>query len=125
MKESQELRQRYCRRRLFSGIQLNREVSGANSDFAELKSSSIAGLVFVDANNNGGHDRERATLGTDGNNNPIVVTLTGTNDLGESMSKRTTTPTRTVNTHSRTSPRRTYRSPNATQQLHQWQGLAG
>ena len=47
-----------------------------NNDFGELLPASVSGYVYVDANNNGIKDTGETTLAN------VVVTLTGTNDLG-------------------------------------------
>ena len=52
----------------------------ANKNFAEVQSGSLAGSVFLDANKNG--TRESTEAGISG----VVVTLTGTNDLGQAIS---------------------------------------
>ncbi len=71
---------------IFSNIRLDSGVTGVNNNFAELKASTISGVVYVDSNNNGVFDSCESTIGVDANNKPIAVTLIGTNDLGQSVS---------------------------------------
>ena len=70
---------------VISTITLAQSVKGINNNFGELLPSSLAGFVYVDANNNG--DKETGET-------PIpntTVSLTGTDDLGASVSLTTTT----------------------------------
>jgi hypothetical protein len=57
--------------------------SGYN--FAELQPSGLAGFVYVDANANGVRDASDLPVPN------VVMTLTGTNDLGQAVSLTTTT----------------------------------
>ncbi len=58
--------------------------SGTGNNFAELVPASLAGYAYIDANNNGAFDSgETAIAGA-------TVTLTGTNDLGNSVHLSTT-----------------------------------
>jgi uncharacterized repeat protein (TIGR01451 family) len=59
--------------------------TSANNMFGELQPASLAGFVYVDANNDG--IKEAGELGIAG----VTVTLTGTNDLGASVNVPTTT----------------------------------
>ncbi len=51
-----------------------------NTNFAEIQAGSLAGNVYLDANNNGIQDSDEA--GIPG----VTVALTGTNDLGQAIS---------------------------------------
>jgi LPXTG-site transpeptidase (sortase) family protein len=68
----------------FTSIILLSHVDGTDNNFGELLSASLAGNVYVDANNDGVFD------GTESGIQTVTVTLTGTNDLG-SVSQSTTT----------------------------------
>lgn len=59
---------------------------GANFDFGELASTSLAGFVYIDANKNGVRDAGE-TAGIGG----VTVTLTGTDDLGQAVNTTVTT----------------------------------
>ena len=69
----------------FSNIVLDSGVDGVMNDFGELLPSSLAGFVYVDANNNGSMDSGEAPI------SGVLVTLTGTDDLGDSVSQSTNT----------------------------------
>jgi protocatechuate 3,4-dioxygenase beta subunit len=69
----------------FSNIVLQPGVTGVNNNFAELQSSSLSGFVYIDANNNGAKDP--GELGA----SSVVVTLTGTDDLGHAVNQTQTT----------------------------------
>ncbi|MBY0309334.1 MAG: hypothetical protein K2Q09_11380, partial [Phycisphaerales bacterium] len=69
----------------FSNIALPAGYNGVNNNFGEILASSISGYVYYDQNNDGTFQgTESAIPGT-------TVTLTGTNDLGQSVSLTTTT----------------------------------
>jgi protocatechuate 3,4-dioxygenase beta subunit len=70
---------------LFTNISLNVGASGINYNFGELLASSLAGKVYIDTNNNGVLDPSEAGIAS------VTLTLTGTNDLGTSVSATTTT----------------------------------
>ena len=70
---------------VFSGIALTEGTNGANNNFAELAPASLAGSVYIDANNDG--VRQGAETGLAG----VTVTLTGTDDLGNAVSTTATT----------------------------------
>ena len=59
--------------------------TNANNMFGELQPASLAGFVYVDANNDGIKEAGEAGIGN------VTVTLTGTNDLGNSVNVPTTT----------------------------------
>jgi hypothetical protein len=69
---------------VFSNIVLNSGVNGINNNFGELVPASLSGMVFDDRNNNGLVDSE-VGIGS------VTVTLTGTDDLGNTVNKLTTT----------------------------------
>jgi protocatechuate 3,4-dioxygenase beta subunit len=71
--------------RAIGGITLPEGVNGINNNFAELQASSLAGFVYVDANDNGIKDSGENGLGG------VIVTLSGTNDQNHSISLTTTT----------------------------------
>ncbi|HEY3900126.1 MAG TPA: SdrD B-like domain-containing protein [Chthoniobacter sp.] len=62
-----------------SGITLGQNNSGTGYDFADLRPSSLAGAVYVDTNNNGIQDAGETGIGG------VAVTLTGTDDRGNSV----------------------------------------
>jgi len=65
-------------------VGVNQQPSGYNFGNFPLP-SSLAGFVYVDSNNNGNKDSgEPPIMG-------VIVTLTGTNDLGQSVTQSTTT----------------------------------
>ena len=69
----------------FRNITLGENVNGTDNNFGELRPASIAGFVYVDANDNGVKETGEAPIpGT-------TVTLTGTDDLGNSITWTTTT----------------------------------
>ena len=59
--------------------------TSANNMFGELLPASLAGFVYVDANNDGVKQAGESGIGS------VTVTLTGTNDLGTSVNVPTTT----------------------------------
>ncbi|MFV0441996.1 MAG: SdrD B-like domain-containing protein [Planctomycetaceae bacterium] len=61
------------------------ETQGQNNNFGEIRASSLAGFVYHDANNNG--VKNSGETGISG----VTITLTGTDDLGNSVSLSTTT----------------------------------
>jgi SdrD B-like domain/Prealbumin-like fold domain/RTX calcium-binding nonapeptide repeat (4 copies) len=67
-----------------TNIVLGSGVNSTGNNFGELQPSSISGTVYVDANNNGLIDSETKISG-------VTITLTGTDDLGNSVSQTTTT----------------------------------
>jgi SdrD B-like domain/Domain of unknown function DUF11 len=69
----------------FTGINLMSVATSSGFNFGETKSTSIAGFVYGDANNNGAKDTgENGIAGAS-------VRLLGTNDLGQSIDKTLTT----------------------------------
>src|SRR5262249_9011762 len=70
---------------VFSNILLNAGVNGTNNNFGELLPGSLAGFVYSDNNNNG--LKQSGEVGISG----VTVTLTGTDDLGNSVNVSTTT----------------------------------
>ncbi len=62
-----------------TGIVLPSNQTATAYNFAELAPSSIGGSVFADANNDGVRDPGESGIGG------VTVTLTGTNDLGQSI----------------------------------------
>ncbi|MFN0056516.1 MAG: SdrD B-like domain-containing protein, partial [Planctomycetales bacterium] len=68
----------------FSSIVLNNGANGANNNFGELVTSSLSGYVYHDANNDGDRTGESGINGA-------TVTLTGTDDLGNSVNVAVTT----------------------------------
>src|SRR5262249_36381718 len=69
----------------FSNIDLVAGFDGANNNFGELPAATISGFVFHDKNNNGKFD------GTDVGLPGEKISLTGIDDLGNVVSKSTTT----------------------------------
>jgi protocatechuate 3,4-dioxygenase beta subunit len=69
----------------FSHIVLHTGFGGVNNNFGEVQAASLAGFVYVDANNNGVKDGGESGIGG------VVITLTGTNDLGQAVSLTTQT----------------------------------
>ncbi len=69
----------------FSNIVLGAGVSGVNNNFGEVLVSSIGGFIYYDANNNGIKELGEAAI------SGATVTLSGTNDLGASVTLTTTT----------------------------------
>ncbi|HLN27115.1 MAG TPA: SdrD B-like domain-containing protein [Gemmataceae bacterium] len=61
--------------------------NSTNNDFAELKPASVAGFVYVDANDNGVMDTGESGIAN------VTITLTGTNDLGPVSLTTTTSST--------------------------------
>lgn len=70
---------------LFNSISVASGAAGINYNFGELLASSLAGKVYVDANNSGALDPGEVGIGS------VTVTLTGTNDLGNPVSATATT----------------------------------
>lgn len=68
-----------------SNITLTADTNATGYDFAEVSIGSISGTVWVDANNNGQIDQGEAKIAN------VALSLTGTNDLGQSISANTTT----------------------------------
>jgi protocatechuate 3,4-dioxygenase beta subunit len=60
-----------------SNIVLAAGVSGANNNFGELQPASLAGVVWLDSNDNGVKDGGEKGIGA------VTVTLTGTNDKNQ------------------------------------------
>jgi hypothetical protein len=69
----------------FSNIQLASGQSGTNNNFGELLQSILRGFVFLDASNNGVRTPDEP--GVPG----VTITLTGVNDLGQSINMVQTT----------------------------------
>lgn len=69
----------------FSQIALPTNFSGVNNNFGEIYASSISGYVYVDANNDG------IFQGTEAPISGVLITLTGTDDLGQPVSQTTLT----------------------------------
>ena len=69
----------------FSDIQLASGQSGANNNFGELLQAILRGVVYFDANSNGVIDPGEPGLPG------VTITLTGVNDLGQSINVATTT----------------------------------
>ncbi len=67
-----------------SAVTLPAGTDATGYDFGEVQPSSIAGTVFVDANINGTDDGEVPIQG-------VTITLTGTDNLGQSVSDTATT----------------------------------
>jgi protocatechuate 3,4-dioxygenase beta subunit len=70
---------------LFSSISVASGANGINYNFGELLASSLAGKVYVDANNNGALDPGEAGIGS------VTLTLTGIDDQGNPVSATITT----------------------------------
>jgi protocatechuate 3,4-dioxygenase beta subunit len=71
----------------FSQIVLAPNVSGTDNDFGKVKVSSLSGFVYDDRNNNG--VMESGEEGLSG----VTIKLTGTNDLGASITQTRSTAT--------------------------------
>ena len=70
---------------VLSDIILNSGVKAAGNTFGELKAASLSGFVYLDTNGNGDIDcRDRAIA-------DVTVTLSGIDDLGNSVSMTTVT----------------------------------
>ncbi len=69
----------------FSGLSIVAGTAGVNNNFGELAPSTLSGRVFNDGNNDGIQN------GTDAAIPGVTVVLTGTDDLGNSVSTTTTT----------------------------------
>ncbi len=63
----------------FVGIDLTTTASGGDYNFGELQPASVAGYVYIDADNSGLRGAETGLGG-------VAVTLTGTDDLGAAVS---------------------------------------
>ncbi len=70
----------------FIGIVLNAGNVGINYDFGELKPASIAGVVFIDLNQNATLDADEAVRIPG-----VAVMLAGTDDLGQAVERTLTT----------------------------------
>lgn len=68
-----------------TGINLPAGNQAADYNFGELLNSSLAGFVYLDWNNNGSRDPGEDGLGG------VMITLTGTNDLGVAVTATTST----------------------------------
>ena len=66
-------------------ISLPEGQNGVSYNFAELRTSSISGIVYYDYDHNGTYGANDFGIAN------VPVTLTGTNDLGQSVSLSTTT----------------------------------
>ena len=64
----------------FSNIVVTSGTTGINNNFGELIASSVAGFVYLDSNNNGAMNAGEPAIGG------VSVKLTGTDDLGNSVS---------------------------------------
>ncbi|HEX3152702.1 MAG TPA: SdrD B-like domain-containing protein [Gemmataceae bacterium] len=69
----------------FVGINLMSAATSSGFNFGETKSTSIAGFVYGDANNNGTKDTGEAGIAG------VTVRLLGTDDLGQAVDKSLTT----------------------------------
>ena len=69
----------------FTNVTLTSGQNGANNNFGELLQSILTGFVYLDSNNNGVFDP--GEIGLPG----VTVTLTGINDLGQTINVATTT----------------------------------
>jgi hypothetical protein len=72
---------------VISSIVLPAGVDGVNYNFGEVVAASISGVVYVDNDNDGVLDAGEARI------SGVIVTLTGTDDLGATVSLQTTTDT--------------------------------
>ncbi|MDZ4780472.1 MAG: SdrD B-like domain-containing protein, partial [Planctomycetia bacterium] len=70
---------------VFSNIVLPVSFDGVNNNFGEILASSIAGFVYVDADNDGVFDPGEAPIPN------TTITLTGTDDLGNAINQVDTT----------------------------------
>ncbi|MBM4069789.1 MAG: choice-of-anchor E domain-containing protein [Planctomycetes bacterium] len=70
---------------IISQINLNSASNSVTNNFGELESASLSGYVYVDANNNGIKEGGESAI------NLVTLTLSGTDDLGNSVSKTTQT----------------------------------
>lgn len=70
---------------VFATIGLAAGVNGVNNNFGELLPASLAGFVYVDANNDG------TFQGTESPISGVTVSLKGTDDLGNPVTATTTT----------------------------------
>src|SRR5207244_2568616 len=71
--------------RAFTSITLAQGTAGANNNFAELQPSSLAGFVYIDANDDG------VFQGSESGLVGVGMALTGTDDLGNSVNLSVTT----------------------------------
>ncbi len=69
----------------FSNISLPTNFAGVQNNFGEILASSISGFTYYDANNDGTFQGGEAAI------SGILITLTGTDDLGNSVSLTTNT----------------------------------
>jgi uncharacterized repeat protein (TIGR01451 family) len=69
----------------FSNVVLGNGAQGINNNFGELLPASLAGNVYVDANNNGTLDPGELGIGG------VALTLVGTDDNGQAVSLAATT----------------------------------
>jgi protocatechuate 3,4-dioxygenase beta subunit len=69
----------------YAQIVMQQGGDGSYFNFAELDPASIAGFVYVDLNGNGAKNSGEAGIGG------VVITLTGINDLGQSVNLTSTT----------------------------------
>ncbi len=77
---------------VFSNIVLAQDVDGTMNNFGELLPASLAGFVYVDSNDNGIKDAGEPPIAG------VTVTLTGTDDLGNSVSESDHRPTPAAST---------------------------
>lgn len=70
-----------------ASIVLNAGVDGTNNNFGELPPASIAGIVYLDSNNNGLFEPGTGETGLAGS----TITLTGTDDRGNAVNLTFTT----------------------------------
>jgi uncharacterized repeat protein (TIGR01451 family) len=66
-----------------SGIQLPQGTNATNYNFGELKGGSLAGFVYLDANDNGVMDTGDTGIGS------VTLALSGTDDHGNAVSQQT------------------------------------
>ncbi len=70
---------------VFSGVAATAGANGTNYNFGEILPASVTGYVYNDANDNGVFDTTESGIGG------VTITLTGTNDLGQTIDLTTTT----------------------------------
>src|SRR5262249_54039054 len=70
---------------VFSNVAITSGQTAVNYNFGEYKTGSLSGMVYVDYNNNAQVDL--GEMGID----KVTITLTGTNDLGQSINVSTQT----------------------------------
>ena len=68
-----------------SDVQLPPNTDATNYNFGELKGGSLAGFVYLDANDNGIMDTGDTGIGS------VGLTLSGTDDHGNAVSQQATT----------------------------------